>query len=101
MLFSIMAISILQSYSHQDSMVLAHKQKYRLMEQDRTARDKPTHRWALIFNKEYIYINIYIYKYIYNIYIFYIYIYKKNIQREKTASSISVSGKTGQLHGKE
>ena len=44
---------------------------------------------------------IYIYKYIYNIYIFYVYIYKKNIQREKTASSISVSGKTGQLHGKE
>ena len=59
-------------------MVLAHKQKYRLMEQDRKARDKPTHLWALIFNKG-----------------------GKNIQREKTASSISVSVKTGQLHAKE
>ena len=29
---------ILQSYSHQDSMILAQKQKYRLMEQDRKPR---------------------------------------------------------------
>jgi len=32
---------ILQSYSHQDSMVLAQKQKYRPMEQDRKTRNKP------------------------------------------------------------
>ena len=35
--------SILQSYSNQDIMVLAQKQKYRSMEQDRKPRDKPTH----------------------------------------------------------
>ena len=35
--------TILQSYSHQDSIVLARKQKYRPMEQDRECRDKPTH----------------------------------------------------------
>ena len=33
----------LQSYSHQDSMVLAQKQKYRPMEQDRKPRNKPMH----------------------------------------------------------
>ena len=35
--------TILQSYSNQDSMVLAQKQKYGSMEQDRNPRDKPTH----------------------------------------------------------
>ena len=35
--------TILQSYSNQDSMVLAQKQKYRSTEQDRKLRDKPTH----------------------------------------------------------
>ena len=35
--------AILQSYSNQNSMVLAPKQKYRSMEQDRKSRDKPTH----------------------------------------------------------
>ena len=34
---------ILQSYSNLDSMVLAQKQKYWSMEQDRKPRDKPTH----------------------------------------------------------
>ena len=34
---------ILQSYSHQDSMVLAQKQKYTPMEQDRKPRNKLTH----------------------------------------------------------
>ena len=29
-----------------DSMVLAQKQKYRSMEQDRKPRDKPTHIWS-------------------------------------------------------
>ena len=37
--------TILQSYSNQDSMVLAQKQKYRSMEQDRKPRDKPTQIW--------------------------------------------------------
>ena len=35
--------TILQSYSNQDSIVLAQKQKYRSMEQDRKPRDKATH----------------------------------------------------------
>ena len=34
---------IVQSYSHQDSMVLAQKQKYRQMEQDQKPRNKPMH----------------------------------------------------------
>ena len=38
--------TILQSYSNQDSMVLAQKQKYRSMEWDRNPRDKPTHIWS-------------------------------------------------------
>ena len=40
---------ILQSYSHQDSMALAQKQKYRPLEQDRKPRDKPMHRWVPCF----------------------------------------------------
>ena len=40
---------ILQTYSHQDSMVLAQKQKYRPMEQDREPRDKPLHLWVPYF----------------------------------------------------
>ena len=40
---------ILQSYSHQDSMVLAQKQKYRLMEQERKPRNKSTHLWVPYF----------------------------------------------------
>ena len=35
----------LQSYSNQDSIVLAQKQKYKSMEQDRKPRGKPTHIW--------------------------------------------------------
>ena len=38
--------TILQSYSNQDSMVLAQNQKYRSMEQDRKPRDKPMHLWS-------------------------------------------------------
>ena len=38
--------TILQSYSNQDSMVLAQKQKYRTVVQDRKPRDKPTHIWS-------------------------------------------------------
>ena len=33
-------------YSHQDSMVLAQRQKYRSMEQNRRSRDKSTHLWT-------------------------------------------------------
>jgi len=43
--------TILQSYSHQDSMVLAQRQKYRSMEQNRKPRDKPTHYGHLIFDR--------------------------------------------------
>ena len=38
--------TILQSYRNQDSMVLAQKQKYRSMEQERKPRDKPMHIWS-------------------------------------------------------
>ena len=67
---------ILQSYSHQDSMVLAQKQKYRPMEQDRKPRNKPM--GTLLLAKE---------TGIYN--------------GAKTASSINGVRKTGQLHVKE
>ena len=40
---------ILQSYSHQDSMVLAQKQKYRPMKEDRKPRNKPMHLWVPCF----------------------------------------------------
>ena len=36
----------LQSYSNQEKMVIAQKQKYRSMEQDRKPSDKPTHIWS-------------------------------------------------------
>ena len=38
--------AILQSYSHQDSMVLAQGQKDRSMEQNRKPRDKSMHLWT-------------------------------------------------------
>ena len=37
--------TILQTNSHQDSMVLEQRQKYRSMEQNRKPRDKSTHLW--------------------------------------------------------
>ena len=40
---------ILQSYSHQDSMVLSKKQKYTPMKQDRKCRNKPMHLWVPYF----------------------------------------------------
>ena len=40
---------ILQSYSHQDYVVLAQKQKYRPVEQDRKPRNKPMHLWVPYF----------------------------------------------------
>ena len=39
--------TIPQSYSNQNSMVLAQKQKYTSMVEDRMPRDKPTHIWAI------------------------------------------------------
>ena len=33
-------------HSHQDSMVLTQRQKYRSMEQNRNPRDKSTHPWT-------------------------------------------------------
>ena len=38
--------ALLQSHSHQDSMILAQRQKYRSMEQNRKPRDKSTHIWT-------------------------------------------------------
>ena len=38
--------TILQSHSHQDSTVLAQRQKYRSTEQNRKPRDKPMHLWT-------------------------------------------------------
>ena len=67
---------ILQSYSHQDSMVLAQKQKYRPMEQDRKPRNKPM--GTLLLAKE---------TGIYN--------------GAQTAFSINGAGKNGHLHVKE
>ena len=40
---------ILQSYSHQYSMVLTQKQKYRSMEQDRKPRSRFMHLWVHYF----------------------------------------------------
>ena len=38
--------TILQSQSHQDSMILVQRQKYRSMEQNRKPRDKSTKLWT-------------------------------------------------------
>ena len=38
--------AILQSYSNQDSMVLAQRQKYKSIEQNRKPRDESTHLWT-------------------------------------------------------
>ena len=38
--------ALLQSHSHQDSMVLAQRQKHRSMEQNIKPRDKSTHLWS-------------------------------------------------------
>ena len=70
--------TILQSYSNQDSMVLAQKQKYRSMVPDRKPRDKPMHIQSPNLRQR-----------------------RQEHTMEKTASSISSAGKTGQLHVKE
>ena len=38
--------ALLQSHSHQDSMVLAQRQKYRSTEQNSKPKDKSTHLWT-------------------------------------------------------
>ena len=38
--------TLLQSHSHQDSVVLAQRQKYRSMDQNRKPRDKSTNLWS-------------------------------------------------------
>ena len=38
--------SVLQSHSHQNCVVLAQRQKYRSMEQNRKLRDKSTYLWT-------------------------------------------------------
>ena len=43
--------TILQSYSYQSSMVLAQKQTYGLMEQNREPRSKSTHLWSIILQQ--------------------------------------------------
>ena len=40
---------IIQSYNHQDSMVVAQKQKYRPMQQDRKPSNKSMHLWVPYF----------------------------------------------------
>ena len=69
--------TILQSYSNQNSMVLAQKQTYRSMEQNKEPRNKPTHLQSLILDKT-----------------------GKNIQWEKDNSSSSDVRKAGQPHVK-
>ena len=70
--------NIIQSYSNQNSVILAQKQQNRSMEQDRKPRDKPMHLWPT---------NLWQRRQWYRV--------------EKTVSLISGTGKTGQLYVKE
>ena len=47
--------AILESYSHQDSMLLAQRQKYRLMEQNRKPRDESMYLWSSLTKEARIY----------------------------------------------
>ena len=58
---------------------MAQKQKYRSVVQDRMPRDKPTHIWSPNLRQR----------------------RQEHTNGEKTASSISGVGETGQLHVKE
>ena len=44
--------ALLQSHSHHDNMVLAQRQKYRSVGQNRKPRDKSTHLWTPSLTKE-------------------------------------------------
>ena len=44
--------NILQSYSNQNSMVLAQNQMDRLMEQNQESSNKPTHLWTENFSQK-------------------------------------------------
>ena len=70
--------TILQSYNNQNSKVLAQKQTHRSMEQNREPRNKPTHLWLISLQQR-----------------------RQEYTMEKRASSISGTGKTGQLHVKQ
>ena len=47
--------ALLQSHSHQDSIVLAQRQKYRSVEQSRKPRDKSMHLWTPLTKEARIY----------------------------------------------
>ena len=68
---------ILQSYSHQDNMVLAQNQKYRPTENDRKPTNKLMHLWVPYFWQ------------------------RMQYNGAKTASWINGAGKIRQLHVKE
>ena len=70
--------TILQSYSHQDSTVLAQRQKYRSIEQNTKPRDKSTHLWTP-----------------------YLWQRRQEYTMEKRTSLTSDAGKTGQPPVKE
>ena len=69
---------ILQSYSHQDNMLLAQKQKYRRMEQDRKPKNKPMPLCVLYFLQR-----------------------RQEYTMGQRVSSINSAEKTGQIHVKE
>ena len=68
--------ALLQSYSHQDSMVLTQGQKYRSMEQNRNPRDKSTHLWTpYLWQRRQQYTSIFVYfSMIYKTYYFILYL---------------------------
>ena len=67
--------AILQSHSHQDSVVLVPKQTDGPMEQKREPRNKPSHLWSISLTKE-----------------------ARTSNGKKTVFSASGARKTGQQH---
>ena len=70
--------TIIKSNFHQNSQILAPKQKYRLIEEDRESRDKPMHSASITYDQG-----------------------GKNIQWIKDSLFNNSAGKTGQLRVKE